>query len=116
PEIAYFECCHELKLIVDLIYEGGLARMRHSISDTAEYGDLTRGSRIITDETRKEMRRILDEIQDGSFAKEWLLENQINRPKFSALRRKQQEHPIEEVGARLRGMMSWLKKINSRET
>ena len=116
PEIAYFECCHELKLIVDLIYEGGLARMRYSISDTAEYGDLTRGSRIITDETRKEMRRILDEIQDGSFAKEWLLENQINRPKFSALRRKQQEHPIEEVGARLRGMMSWLKKINSRET
>jgi ketol-acid reductoisomerase len=110
PEIAYFECCHELKLIVDLIYEGGLSRMRYSISDTAEYGDLTRGKRIITDETRAEMRKILDEIQTGEFAKEWLLENQANRPAFSAMRRQQAEHPIEEVGARLRDMMSWLKK------
>ena len=110
PEIAYFECCHELKLIVDLIYEGGLANMRYSISDTAEYGDLTRGKRIITDETRKEMRKILDEIQSGEFAKEWLLENKVNRPAFNAMRRQQAEHPIEEVGARLRDMMSWLKK------
>ncbi len=110
PEIAYFECCHELKLIVDLIYEGGLANMRYSISDTAEYGDLTRGKRIITDETRKEMRKILEEIQTGEFAKEWLLENKVNRPAFNAMRRQQAEHPIEEVGARLRDMMSWLKK------
>jgi len=110
PEIAYFECCHELKLIVDLIYEGGLANMRYSISDTAEYGDLTRGKRVITDETRKEMRKILDEIQSGEFAKEWLLENKVNRPAFNAMRRQQAEHPIEEVGARLRDMMSWLKK------
>ncbi len=110
PEIAYFECCHELKLIVDLIYEGGLSRMRYSISDTAEYGDLTRGRRIITEETRKEMRRILDEIQTGSFAKEWLLENRVNRPEFNALRRREREHLLEEVGARLRDMMSWLKE------
>ncbi|MGQ9499476.1 MAG: ketol-acid reductoisomerase [Dissulfurimicrobium sp.] len=110
PEIAYFECCHELKLIVDLIYEGGLGRMRYSISDTAEYGDLTRGKRIITDETRREMKKILDEIQSGQFAKEWMLENQVGRPMFNALRRREKEHPIEEVGARLRGMMSWLKK------
>ncbi len=109
PEIAYFECCHELKLIVDLIYEGGLARMRYSISDTAEYGDLTRGKRIITDETRKAMRQILDEIQSGQFAKEWLLENRVNRPVFNALRNREREHQIEEVGARLRDMMSWLK-------
>ena len=110
PEIAYFECCHELKLIVDLIYEGGLGRMRYSISDTAEYGDLTRGKRIITEETRKEMRKILDEIQSGQFAKEWMLENQVNHPAFNALRRREKEHLIEEVGGRLRGMMSWLKK------
>ncbi|MDA8161498.1 MAG: ketol-acid reductoisomerase [Desulfobacteraceae bacterium] len=110
PEIAYFECCHELKLIVDLIYEGGLGRMRYSISDTAEYGDLTRGKRIITEETRKEMRKILDEIQSGLFAREWMLENQVNRPVFNALRRREREHLIEEVGGRLRGMMSWLKK------
>ncbi len=109
PEIAYFECCHELKLIVDLIYEGGLSRMRYSISDTAEYGDLTRGKRVITEETRREMRRILDEIQSGSFAKEWLLENRVNRPVFNALRRREREHMLEEVGARLRDMMSWLK-------
>ncbi len=110
PEIAYFECCHELKLIVDLIYEGGLSRMRYSISDTAEYGDLTRGKRVITQETRQEMKRILGEIQTGQFAKEWLLENRVGRPVFSALRRMEAEHPIEEVGSRLRDMMSWLKK------
>ncbi len=110
PEIAFFECCHELKLIVDLIYEGGLSNMRYSISDTAEYGDLTRGKRIITEETRKEMKRILDEIQSGSFAKEWMLENKVKGPVLNALRRREKEHPIEEVGARLRGMMSWLKK------
>ena len=110
PEIAYFECCHELKLIVDLIYEGGLSRMRYSISDTAEYGDLTRGKRIVTQETKKEMKRILDEIQTGSFAKEWLLENRVNRPVFKALRRREREHLLEEVGERLRDMMSWLKE------
>ncbi len=110
PEIAYFECCHELKLIVDLIYEGGLSRMRYSISDTAEYGDLTRGKRVITEETRKEMKRILEEIQSGSFAKEWLLENRVNRPVFNALRRREREHLLEEVGTRLRDMMSWLKE------
>lgn len=110
PEIAYFECCHELKLIVDLIYEGGLSQMRYSISDTAEYGDLTRGKRIITEETRKEMRRILDEVQSGRFAGEWMLENQVKRPVFNALRQREKEHPIEEVGSRLRDMMSWLKK------
>ncbi len=110
PEIAYFECCHELKLIVDLIYEGGLSRMRYSISDTAEYGDLTRGKRVVTQETRQEMKRILDEIQSGSFAKEWLLENRVNRPVFNALRRREREHMLESVGERLRDMMSWLKK------
>ncbi len=109
PEIAYFECCHELKLIVDLIYEGGLSMMRYSISDTAEYGDLTRGKRIITEDTRREMKRILDEIQSGSFAKEWLLENRVNRPAFNALRRREQEQMLEKVGERLRDMMSWLK-------
>jgi ketol-acid reductoisomerase len=110
PEIAYFECCHELKLIVDLIYEGGLSQMRYSISDTAEYGDLTRGKRIITEETRKEMRRILEEIQSGRFAGEWMLENQVKRPVFNALRQREKDHPIEEVGSGLRDMMSWLKK------
>jgi ketol-acid reductoisomerase len=109
-EIAYFECCHELKLIVDLIYEGGLSRMRYSISDTAEYGDLTRGKRIITEDTRQEMRRILDEIQSGRFAREWMLENQVNRPVFNALRQREKEHAIEEVGGQLRSMMSWLQK------
>ncbi|NIA09166.1 MAG: ketol-acid reductoisomerase, partial [Nitrospiraceae bacterium] len=108
--IAYFECCHELKLIVDLIYEGGLSRMRYSISDTAEYGDLTRGKRVITEETRKEMRKILEEIQSGKFATEWMLENQVNCPVLNALRQREKEHPIEEVGTRLRGMMSWLKR------
>ncbi len=110
PEIAYFECMHELKLIVDLMYEGGISRMRYSISDTAEYGDLTRGNRIITEETREEMELILQEIQTGEFAREWILENKANRPVFNALRRIEAEHPIEEVGGKLRQMMSWLKK------
>ena len=110
PEMAYFECLHEVKLIVDLIYEGGIANMRYSISTTAKYGDVTRGPRIITDETRREMRRILDEIQSGRFAKEWVLENQANRPVYNALLAKGESHPIEEVGAKLRAMMPWLKK------
>ncbi|OGL46698.1 MAG: ketol-acid reductoisomerase, partial [Candidatus Schekmanbacteria bacterium RBG_16_38_11] len=110
PEIAYFECLHELKLIVDLVYEGGIANMRYSISNTAEYGDLTRGRRIITEETRKEMRKILKEIQDGEFAKEWILENQSNRPVFNALAKKDSEHLIEKVGKELRKMMSWIGK------
>ncbi|HHW13766.1 MAG TPA: ketol-acid reductoisomerase [Firmicutes bacterium] len=110
PEIAYFECLHELKLIVDLMYEGGISWMRYSISDTAEYGDLTRGKRIITEETRKEMRRILDEIQSGAFAREWLLENQAGRPMFYALRERGQNHLIEQVGKKLRDMMPWLRK------
>lgn len=110
PEIAYFECLHELKLIVDLMYEGGLSYMRYSVSDTAEYGDLTRGKRIITQETRREMKRILEEIQNGHFAKEWITENQVGRPVFTALRRKEAEHPIETVGKQLRSMMGWLKE------
>jgi len=108
PESAYFETLHEVKLIVDLIYEGGIANMRYSISDTAEYGDMTRGPRIITDETRAEMREILDEIQSGRFAQEWILENQAGRPVFNALRRKSAQHPIEDVGERLRSMMPWI--------
>jgi ketol-acid reductoisomerase len=108
PEIAYFECLHELKLIVDLIYEAGLSMMRFSISDTAEYGDLTRGSRLINEQVRAEMRRILTEVQTGEFAREWILENQANRPVFQALREKEKEHLIEKVGAQLRAMMPWL--------
>jgi len=110
PEIAYFECLHELKLIVDLFYQGGISYMRYSVSDTAEFGDYTRGKRIVTEETREEMRQILDEIQTGEFAREWILENQAGRPVFNALRRLEAEHPIEEVGKKLRGMMSWLQK------
>lgn len=110
PEIAYFECLHELKLIVDLMYEGGLSYMRYSVSDTAEYGDLTRGKRIITQETRREMKRILEEVQNGHFAKEWITENQVGRPVFTALRRKEAEHPIETVGKQLRSMMGWLQE------
>jgi ketol-acid reductoisomerase len=110
PEVAYFECLHEVKLIVDLIYERGISGMRQSISDTAEYGDLTRGKRIISDEVREEMRCILDEIQSGEFAREWILENQAGRPVFNALRRDQAGHIIEGIGKELRGMMSWLKK------
>ena len=108
PDLAYFECLHELKLIVDLMYEKGISGMRYSISNTAEYGDLTRGRRIITDETRAEMRKILGEIQNGQFAKEWLTENLVGRPAFNALERRDAEHPVEEVGKRLRGMMSWI--------
>jgi len=110
PEIAYFECLHELKLIVDLMYEGGLSYMRYSVSDTAEYGDLTRGKRVITQETRQEMKRILDEVQNGNFAREWILENQVGRPVFTALRKKEAEHPIESVGKKLRSMMGWLQE------
>jgi ketol-acid reductoisomerase len=110
PEIAYFECMHELKLIVDLFYQGGLNFMRYSVSDTAEYGDYTRGPRIITEETREEMRQILYEVQTGEFAKEWILENQARRPVFNALRRQEAAHPIEEVGKKLRAMMGWLKR------
>ena len=109
PEIAYFECLHELKLIVDLFYEGGISYMRYSVSDTAEYGDLTRGRRIVTEETRKEMKKILGEVQNGQFAKEWILENQANRPQFNALRKRDQEHLIEKVGKQLRAMMPWIK-------
>jgi ketol-acid reductoisomerase len=108
PELAYFECLHETKLIVDLIYEGGLANMRYSISNTAEYGDFTRGPRIITEETRREMRKILKEIQTGQFAREFILENQSGTPVMKAERRRCQEHPIEQVGARLRSMMPWI--------
>lgn len=110
PELAYFECLHEVKLIVDLIVEGGLAKMRDSISNTAEYGDLTRGPRIVTDQTRVEMRKILNEIQTGQFAREFVLENQSGKPGFTAMRRREAEHPIEEVGKDLRAMFSWLKK------
>jgi ketol-acid reductoisomerase len=108
PESAFFETMHELKLIVDLIYEGGLARMRYSVSDTAEYGDYSRGPRIITDETRAEMRRILEEIQTGQFAKEFILENMSGRSSFLAMRRRDANHQVEQVGAEMRGMMSWL--------
>jgi ketol-acid reductoisomerase len=108
PEIAYFECCHEVKLIVDLIYEKGISNMRYSISDTAEYGDLTRGPRIINDAVVAEMKKILAEIQSGQFAREWILENQAGRPVYRALKRQGLEHPIEKVGEQLRSMMSWL--------
>ncbi|MCS6782492.1 MAG: ketol-acid reductoisomerase [Gloeomargarita sp. SKYG98] len=109
PELAYFECLHEVKLIVDLIVEGGLARMRDSISNTAEYGDYTRGPRLINDAVRAEMRQILHEIQTGQFAREFVLENQAGKPTFTAMRRREAEHPIEEVGRDLRAMFSWLK-------
>jgi ketol-acid reductoisomerase len=108
PESAYFECLHELKLIVDLMYENGISGMRFSISDTAEYGDYTRGPRIITDETRAEMGRILEEIRDGTFAEEWIAENRAGRPRFNELRARGQEHQIEKVGADLRAMMPWI--------
>jgi ketol-acid reductoisomerase len=110
PELAYFECIHEMKLIVDLIYQGGLGYMRYSISDTAEYGDYVSGPRVVTDETRHEMRRILREIQTGLFAKNWIAENQVGRPSFLAMRRREAEQQVETVGKELRGMMSWLKK------
>jgi ketol-acid reductoisomerase len=109
PEVAYFECLHEMKLIVDLMYQGGLAYMRYSVSDTAEYGDYSRGPRVIDEHVRAEMRKILKEIQTGQFAREWVLENQANRASFLATRRVEATHQIEEVGKRLRGMMSWIK-------
>jgi len=107
PENAYYECMHEMKLIVDLVYQGGLTRMRYSISDTAEYGDYCIGKRIITDETKKEMKKVLAEIQDGTFARNWILENQCGRLNFNARRRLESEHPIEKVGKELRALMSW---------
>jgi ketol-acid reductoisomerase len=108
PEIAYFECLHELKLIVDLMYEGGISYMRYSISDTAEYGDMTRGRRVVSEETRDEMRAILQEIQSGEFAREWILENMAGRPVYNAIKRIDGEHLIEKVGKQLRAMMGWI--------
>ncbi|MCL6632255.1 MAG: ketol-acid reductoisomerase [Alicyclobacillus herbarius] len=110
PEIAYFECLHEMKLIVDLLYEGGLEYMRYSISDTAQWGDFTAGPRIVTEETKAEMRRLLKEIQNGTFAKGWILENQVGRPQFNAINRREQEHPVEVVGRRLREMMPFIRR------
>ncbi|MEV0274167.1 MAG: ketol-acid reductoisomerase [Hamadaea sp.] len=108
PEIAYFECLHELKLIVDLMYEGGIARMRYSVSDTAEYGDVTRGPRVINSAVKEEMKKILGEIQSGEFAREWIAEDDAGRPNFTKLQQQGADHPIEEVGKKLRGMMSWV--------
>ena len=115
PELAYFECMHEMKLIVDLYYEGGLSRMNYSVSDTAEYGGMTRGSRLITAETKKEMKKILSEVQNGQFAKEWLAEYNSGMPNMNKLRKENKEHMIEQVGAKLRGMMSWLFNKNKKE-
>ncbi|MGD9855407.1 MAG: ketol-acid reductoisomerase [Planctomycetaceae bacterium] len=112
PEMAYFECMHELKLIVDLFYQGGLNYMRYSVSNTAEFGDYTRGPRIVTDETKREMKKILEEVQSGQFAKEWILENKANQASFQASRRRERSHLIEKVGRELRSMMSW---INAKE-
>ena len=108
PEMAYFECMHELKLIVDLFYQGGLNYMRYSVSNTAEYGDYTRGPRIVTSETKAEMKRILEEIQSGEFARQWILENKAGAPAFKATRRREREHPLEKVGLKLRKLMSWI--------
>ncbi len=110
PEVAYFECLHEMKLIVDLLYEGGLENMRYSISDTAEYGDYMTGTRIVTDDTRKEMKKILAEIQEGKFARKWILENQAGRPEFNAIKNKELEHKLTSTGKKLRDMMSWIEK------
>jgi len=110
--MAFFECLHELKLIVDLFYQGGLSYMRYSVSNTAEFGEYTRGPRIVTDETRAEMKRILKEIQTGQFAREWILENRANAPVFKAYRRQEKNHPIEQVGRQLRRLMTW---INAKE-
>lgn len=109
PEMAYFECLHELKLIVDLFYQGGLNYMRYSVSNTAEYGDYTRGPRIVTEQTKAEMKKILHEIKSGQFAREWILENKANAPAFKAMRRSEREHQVEEVGRRLRRLMPWIK-------
>ena len=110
PEMAYFECLHELKLIVDLIYEGGIANMNYSISNTAEYGEYVTGPRIVTAETKAEMKRVLSDIQTGKFARDWMLENKVNQASFKATRRRLSEHSIEEVGEKLRAMMPWIKK------
>jgi len=115
PELAYFECMHEMKLIVDLYYEGGLTRMNYSVSDTAEYGGMSRGKRLINADTKKEMKKILSEVQSGQFAKEWLAEYKAGMPLMEKLRKENREHQIEEVGAKLRGMMSWLFKKNKKE-
>jgi ketol-acid reductoisomerase len=112
PEMAYFECMHELKLIVDLFYQGGLNYMRYSVSNTAEFGDYTRGPRIVTEQTKAEMKKILQEIKSGQFAREWILENKANAPAFKAMRKADREHPIEIVGRRLRKLMTW---INAKE-
>ena len=116
PEVAYFECMHELKLIVDLFYRGGLNYMRYSVSDTAEHGDYTGGPRVVTDETRKAMQQILAEIQDGTYAKNWIAEDKAGRPWFMAQRKKEQEHPIEKVGAELRAMMPFLNAVTLKES
>src|SRR5881227_4394873 len=110
PEMAYFECVHEVKLIVDLIYEGGIATMNYSVSNTAEYGEYVSGPRVVNEETRAEMKRILDDIQSGKFVKDWMLENRVNQTSFKAMRNKMAAHPIEEVGAKLRAMMPWIKQ------
>ncbi len=116
PEVAYFECCHELKLIVDLIYQGGLSYMRYSVSDTAEHGDYTGGPRIVTDATRAEMRKMLQEIRSGEYARQWIQENEAGRPWFNQQRAIESAHPIEEVGARLRALMPFLKPVRMRES
>ena len=110
PEMAYFECLHEVKLIVDLIYEGGIANMNYSISNTAEYGEYVSGPRIVTDETKAEMKRVLADIQSGRFARDWMLENKVNQASFKAMRKRMSEHPIEEIGVKLRAMMPWIKE------
>jgi ketol-acid reductoisomerase len=110
PEMAYFECLHEVKLIVDLIYEGGIANMNYSISNTAEYGEYISGPRIVTAETKAEMKRVLADIQSGRFARDWMLENRVNQASFKAMRKRMSEHPIEEIGVKLRGMMPWIKE------
>ena len=111
PEVAFFECMHEMKLIVDLVYQGGLSYMRYSISDTAEHGDYTAGSKIITEEVRENMRKILKDIQDGTYAREWILENQAGRPFFNSMRQRERQHPVEKVGRELRRMMPWLNPV-----
>ncbi len=115
PEVAYFECLHELKLIVDLIHEGGIQWMRDSCSDTAEYGDLTRGPRVVDEDTRETMREILEEVQTGQFAREWLNENRVGRPEFNSRKQAHADHPIETVGEKIRGMMPWLNKRETEE-
>ncbi|MDP6495607.1 MAG: ketol-acid reductoisomerase, partial [Dehalococcoidia bacterium] len=110
PEIAYFECMHELKMIVDLMYQGGFSYMRYSVSDTAEYGDYSRGPRVIDDSVKQNMKRILEEIQNGTFAREWIAENDEGRPRFNVLRQRDADHPIEQVGKTLREMMGFLKE------